>query len=495
MGEGASSRRDRVRPIGIIDIGSNSIRLVVYDLNSRTPVPRFNEKAVCALGQNLGLTGRLNPDGVTLALATLGRFARLAEAMCLERVEVLATAAVRDAVDGPDFVAAIERIPGLRVRVLTGGHEARLAALGVLCGTPDAEGMVADLGGGSLELIQVRGGEVGRHATMPLGVLRLAEAGNRLDTEKLIDSHLDGLPWIGAARGGTLYVVGGAWRSIARLCIAQTGHPLMVLDNFTLDRAEAVRLIDLLSQQSRKSLEKVRGISKKRLPHLPNAALLLEKVLRAAMPARLVFSVYGMREGQFFKMLPDSLREQDALIAACRQLARQSGRFPEHGDEILEWMALLFPDESAAERRLRHAACLLSDCFWAEHPDYRAEQAMFRVLRLPFMGMGHRDRAFLAVAIHNRHAGEDGAAQAITGLLSEEELRHARLVGLATRLAHTISGGVPGLIGLTRIRIEGRALVLDVPAADAAFLPELTDRRADRLARALGCESLDMRRV
>lgn len=488
----------RQEPIGIVDIGSNSIRLCVYDLAQRVPVPLFNEKAVCGLGQGVGATGRLNPEGVEAALVAVGRYVTLCRAMEVERLDILATAAVRDAADGPDFVREIERRFNVQVKVLSGGQEAKMAAMGVLCGTPDANGIVADLGGGSLELVTVQDQNFGLHVTMPLGLLRLGEAAGEDKTRasQVVDDKLAGIPWLAEGKGRNLYAVGGAWRSIARICIAQTQHPLTVLDNFSLEAKEALSILELVSSQSRKSLEKIPGISKKRVAGLPMAALILARVIRAIGPSRLVFSIYGMREGQFLKRLSDKLKYEDPLLSVCRHMAALNSRFPEHGDELLAWMAPLFPEESPRERQLRHAACLVSDIFWNEHPDYRAEQAFLRILRLPFMGVGHRHRAAIALAIFSRYQGDEDAP--LVGrtiqLLDEEAFRRARLVGLALRLAHTLSGGAPNLLRQTSLFVEDKYLILEVPADNPAFILD-GDRSFDRLAKALDCEALIFRRV
>ena len=432
------------------------------------------------------------------ALAAVGRFVALCRAMDVTRLDILATAAVRDAVDGEVFVHELERRFGIEVKVLSGGQEAKMAAMGVLCGTPDANGIVADLGGGSLELVTVQDGDFGRYVTMPLGLLRLGEASgdDRTRAGAIVEGHLENVTWLAEAECRNLYAVGGAWRSIARICIAQTQHPLTVLDNFSLDAREALRILDLIASQSRKSLEKVPGVSKKRVAGLPLAALVLEKVVRAVAPARLVFSIYGMREGQFFKRLPDKMKLQDPLLAVCRQLAAANSRFPEHGDELRGWMAPLFPQETPRENQLRHAACLVSDIFWNEHPDYRAEQAFLRILRLPFMGVGHRHRAAIAFAIYCRYQGneESPVIERTIGLLEEGWLRRCRVIGLALRLAHTLSGGAPNLLRQTRLVAEEGYLVLEVPANNPAFAIEI-DRSFDRLAKALDCEALVVRRV
>ena len=487
-----------LEPVGIVDIGSNSIRLCVYDAASRVPVPMFNEKAVCGLAEGLGGSGRLNPVGVQQAFAAVGRFVALSRAMELKHLDILATAAVRDASDGPSFVAELERRFGIEIKVLSGGQEARLSATGVLCGSPDAEGIVCDLGGGSLELVTVKDRGFGQHVTMPLGLLRLNEASddNRILAGEIVDRHLAGIPWLGDGRGGNLYAVGGAWRTLARICITHTQHPLSVLDNFTIDCREGLRIIGLVANQSRKSLEKIPGVAKKRVAGLPLAALVLERVVRTVQPSRLVFSIFGMREGQFFKRLPDKLKSEDPLLSVFRQLALVNSRFPEHGNELMAWMAPLFPGETPHHARIRHAACLVSDAFWNEHPDTRAEQAFLRILRLPFMGVEHADRAAIALTVFLRYLGneEEPAVQRATALLDEAALRRCRIAGTALRLAHMLSGGAPNLLRLTRLKAEGSELLLEVPSDNPAFVIE-PDRTFDRLARALDCETLVFRRV
>jgi exopolyphosphatase/guanosine-5'-triphosphate,3'-diphosphate pyrophosphatase len=279
------------------------------------------------------------------------------------------------------------------------------------------------------------------------------------------------------------------------LLIEHTGHPLHVVDNFAMERPEAIRMLELFSHLSPRSLEKVPGLSRRRAPHLPLAALLLLRLLQAARPARLVFSAAGLREGYFFDRLPQRLRKEDPLLAACAALAREGGRFPDHGEELMGWMNPLFTDEDAAGRRRRNAACLLGDLFWSEHPDYRAEQAFLRVERLPIPGLDHGDRVAIAMALHSRYQGGDDLPPTLSGplrLLSEEEQRHARLVGHLLRLANSVSGGVPGVLSATRLRRAGDALVFEMPEANPIFAKGSFERRFDRLARAAGAERLDL---
>lgn len=480
----------RHKPVGVIDIGSNSVRLVVYSGVMRTPIPIYNEKAICALGRDLESKGKLNPDGIEKALDTLIRFKALARSMGLERVDVLGTAAVRDASDGPDFVTRVKEQTGLSIEVLSGKQEAKRSALGVLCGIPRADGMVADLGGGSLELVDVRSGKFQHHATLPLGTLRLAEAASESFSQGVgaINEHLDEQTWIPGVQGRAVYAVGGAWRALARVCIAHMNYPLHVLDNFTLTRQQAVSLCGLIAHLGPQTLGKIRGLDKSRLSTLPLAAMILERLLEVGQPDTLVFSIYGMREGQFFRDLPDQLKAKDPLISAAEELCRSAGRDPRSGHETFAWLSPLFPKETEAQAKLRLAACLLRDVCWSEHPDYRAEQAFLRVLRLPFMGLEHEDRAGLALALFYRYRTDDTTPtiDQAHAMLDQERIDRVHTVGLGLRLAYALTGGAPGLIGKAKLEMGDADVALSLPETEPVFASGSYPKRLSRLASHLG---------
>ena len=475
-------------PVGVVDIGSNSIRLVVFDAAKRAPQPVFNEKILCGLGRGLQRTGELDPEGVGLALDNLARFAGLARAMGVGELTFIATAAVRDARNGPAFVEAAEARIGAAIQVLSGADEARLAALGVVAGIPDAEGLAGDLGGGSLELVRLSRARVGAHATLPLGPLRLRELGGRDRVREAIDRHVGALDWLGDIRGKAFYAVGGAWRALARVHMAHAGYPLHVIHHYTLKRARAEEFCDLVAGLSRDSLERVPDVSRKRIDTLPLAALVLSRVLKAARPAELVFAATGLREGCVFSKLPPAERRRDPLIEACADIARTSARFAVDGHSLMAWVSPLFRRAPSRDARLRLAACALSDIAWREHPDYRAEIAFLRTLRIPFTGIDHAGRAFVALAIHTRYEGRaDGT---VTGpawqLLDEDRVRQAQILGLALRLAYTLSAGAPAILRVVRLGLDRGALELSAPAAQRHMIGEAVERRLEALARAIG---------
>jgi exopolyphosphatase / guanosine-5'-triphosphate,3'-diphosphate pyrophosphatase len=447
----------------------------------------LNEKVLCGLGRGLTETGRLNDEGMELARINLQRFVALARAVGVSRLDVLATAAVRDAEDGKDFALEIERRFGVRVRILAGAEEGRYSALGVLSGIPDAQGVAGDLGGGSVELVPLGRGRAGPGATLPLGPLRLQPyADDEKRLKDAIDRQLQGVPFLSRETGGNFYAVGGAWRALARLHMEQTNYPLHIIQAYTIPRAEAEKYLDVIARQSRKSLERIGTISKKRLELVPLAARLLLRLLKRLEPRELVFSAGGLREGHLYSLLDAAEQRSDPLIAACVEQAEQNPRFGLMGDALYHWASPLFPRESPARQRVRRAAAILSDIAWSEHPDYRADQALRHALYMPVAGINHRERAFLALALYARYGGRGSVELAASlELLDEEELATARIIGLAMRLGYTISGGAPALLGGVGLSLSDGTITLSFPQSGAGRYGETVQRRLDALGRAM----------
>jgi len=476
--------------IAVVDIGSNSIRLVVFDRLARAPVPVFNEAVQCGLGRGLDSTGRLNDAGIELALQNLTRFARLAGAMRVTRFDLLATAAVRDAENGATFVAEVERCCGARVTVLSGTAEARLSALGVLSGTPGASGVTGDLGGGSLELVRVAGGEMGEITTLPLGPIRLMEiaGGSRKAAIAEIDRHLDGVDWLRAGADETFYPVGGAWRALARVHMEQSDFPLHVIHGYTLRRAAAAETARLISQMSAASVAKLKAVPKKRRETMPYAALVLYRVLKRMQPETVRFSAFGLREGHIFDLLDRTEQGRDPLLAAASQLAAEEGRFGDLGPALEAWTRPLVPDESPAEARLRQAACHLADIAWREHPDYRQRQALDRILRLPPLAMDHTERAFLAYTAYVRYGGKAKHAEAHIPrqLMTERQMDRATILGLALRLGITVSGGTGAILERAALRVHDDRIDVVLPDDGSVVAGDALHRRLKHLTKATG---------
>jgi exopolyphosphatase/guanosine-5'-triphosphate,3'-diphosphate pyrophosphatase len=463
------SRGDR--PFAVVDLGSNTVRLVVFEGKSRVPTPMFNERFFCGLGRGLSATGRLDQDAVPQVMTSLDRFRRIAESLGASRLNVLATAAVRDGADGAELVRRIERRIGTRVTVLSGSAEAGLAAAGVISGMPEADGIVGDLGGGSLELADVKGRHTGRTASLPLGPLRLTEFG-RADSLRMVREvtrQLRQVQWLSRGRGRTFYAVGGSWRALAVTHMALTSHPVHMVHGYSLGRADAQALAQELRGPHGRELAKLAGVAERRLDLLPRAATVLERLIARMRPHAVVFSATGLREGFLFEQLDRRVRAKDPLIAAAEELAAREARDPAFGVRLAEWTKPLFPREKPEETRLRTATCLLNDTGWREHPDYRAEQVFLRILRHPFLALGHEDRVMLAAALYVAAGGKLGKAAPNSALeLLDRDRRHrAAVMGAALRLAYVVSGGAIAVLahaqltprrGRLDLELKGKAL-------------------------------------
>lgn len=478
----------------VVDLGSNSVRLVIYEGELRNPIQIFNEKAVIRLARGMTSTGRLQEDSLAQAATVLYRYANIAKAMGAEPVDVLATSAVRDAENGPSFVKSImERLPELRISVLSGEEEAILSAEGVLCGIPGANGILADLGGGSLELVALDHGKARDAATLPVGVIRLAErAGESLTHARAIMTEaLETVPFTEHAAGKDLYLSGGAFRALARIHIAQTGYPLNIVHHYTISREEARDLAGVISEGGRKLVERMPGAPRRRIEDLPYAAVILRRLLRVTRASRVVFSANGLREGWYCRLLPSDIRAEDPLLAASKDLAQGTMRDQNLPCALVEWTASLFPDETPAQKRLRTAACWLSDIGSHEHPEYRAEQAFMRVLRQAGMSLDHHARAFLALTTAIRYEAfpDAGFLAPARALLDMQAAKRAETLGTGLRLAYTLSAGTPHLLAGTKLSLTDETLTLSLEADNGVFAGEAVLRRLGNLALMLGREA------
>ncbi len=483
------SRRQRAARLAVIDIGSNSVRLVVYESARRVPAVLFNEKIMCGLGQRLQETGQLDPDGVKLALMNLSRFAELLENLGIDDVDVVATAAVRDATDGAAFVDAVAAESGLSVRVLSGDEEARLSALGAVAGGAEGDGVVADLGGGSLELVSISDGRVGARSSAPIGPLRLANltGGKKSQIVRAIDNALAEVDWLADVKTAPLHLVGGSWRALARIHMAQSQHPVRIVHQYALPRDAARRVADLVAQQSGRSLARLEGVSRRRIDVLPLAAQVLGRLLRRLRPPLVTFSAFGLREGLVYSRLAGRDAAYDVLVDSAVDLAARAPRAAGTGDAIARWTTPLFADESAACRRMRLAACALCDVGWRFHPDYRAIQAFELVLLDPSLAACHEERVFVALATYCRYTGGDwpDSVQQVARILDDELAFQAQTIGLAARMALTLCGTASHLLNGFALELDDDAIVLTHDSIAASLIGEVTVRRFERLARHL----------
>jgi exopolyphosphatase/guanosine-5'-triphosphate,3'-diphosphate pyrophosphatase len=485
-------------PYAIVDIGSNSVRLVVYDELGRAPFPRFNEKSLCRLAAGLAETGKLADDGFRRTVEATRRFRAIADAMGVARIDVLATEATRRASNGHLLVAAISNEAGLDVRILSGAEEAS-AAMGVISGFFRPAGLVGDMGGGSLEVAEVLDDRVGeRWVSLPLGALPVQAliAKRGAQAKEDIDGLLrDKLPPV--LTEPVFYAVGGGWRALAKVHMALEGPPVQVVHGYSLDAREARSFAKRLWRMSPTKLAALPGVPARRASTLPAAALVLHRVLKRLAPERVVFSALGVREGWLYAQLPAEERYLDPLVEGAQTLGFPQSRVAEFGPALADWTRELFPGEIPSDRRLRLAACALSDIAWRDHPDVRAQECFRRVLQFPFIGLEHAERVFLALTLHARYGGnsnDPGLAPAVE-ILTEGAQSRARILGRSLLLAYRLSGGVPEILRRTRLHIQAGCIRLEVDEAARVPDSEVVINRLELLAAAAGVPRTEIAEV
>ncbi len=486
--------------MAVVDIGSNSIRLLVYEGLVRSAVPLFNEKVLCGLGRSIASTGQLGKQSMERALKALRRFHGLSTQLGAGRLHVIATAAAREAQNGKQFIAEAQEICETDIRILTGKEEAEMAAAGVIAGSYKTDGLAGDLGGGSLELIDIKHQKHIGGATLPLGSLRLIDVsgGNLKRASEFIDDELAKIKWLETGRNRPFYAIGGTWRAFAKLHMAQTHYPLRVVHGYRINTDEALKFAHLVDHLSSSSLEGIDTISRARRETVPYGALVLERLFKRIHPSELIVSSFGVREGLLYSLLPKAEMKRDPLLAVCEDLAGMRSRSLENSYELCAWTDALFkksgPKETQEEKRLRHAACLLADIGWRGDEEYRAKHSLDLIAHGVFSGIDHPGRAFLAMAIYFRHEGlvkdleKDELSAKIVRLIDKHMLKRARIIGAAIRVAHMISAGMPGIIEHTPIRYKGKKLVLHLAPPYNILQGERLTRRLKALAGQLECE-------
>lgn len=476
------------RPISVIDIGSNSIRLVVYEGIARSPTVLFNEKMLAGLGRGIVSTGKLDPEAVTRAIEEFRRFRALSDQAGAGDLYVIATAAAREAENGIDFIHRAEKILRTEIRVLSGREEAHYSALGVIAGFHPADGIAGDLGGGSLELIDVAGEKIGDGITLPLGGLRLQDMAKNspIVAARIAKDELARAKLLKGGQGRVFYAVGGTWRNLARLHMNMTNYPLSVMHHYEMDIESSLPFLRQVAKGDIDKIKGIEGVSKNRRSLLPYGAAVLLEIIAAMKPSKIVVSALGVREGFLYSLLSPREQKLDPLISAAEELAVLRARSVTHAHELVQWTGHSFAtfgiDETEEEARYRHAACLLADIGWRAHPEYRGVQSLNIIAHASFIGVDHPGRAYLALANLYRHEGifnDDGAAELRT-LATPRYLERARVLGAMFRVVYLLSAAMPGVIPKLRWeKLDNDTLALVIPTEFADLIGE---RPAGRLA-------------
>ena len=482
-----------LKRVGVVDVGSNSVRLVVFDGAARSPAYFYNEKVMAGLGAEMASTGRLNPTGVERAFAALSRFAALAKGMDIEPLTCVATAAVREAEDGPAFQARVERETGIKMWVIDGEEEARLSAQGVLLGWPGANGLVCDIGGNSMELAELKDGKVGRRVTSQLGPFRLQQVkGGKEGLKGHIRAIMSDLADTMGKDHERIYLVGGSWRAIARLDMERSSYPMTVLHEYRMTPDAVADTVGWIASNDLGELRGRVGISSSRMELVPLASQVLSELVDTFAPKELAISSYGIREGLLYEHMSDALRKRDPLIEAARFTERQMARMPGFGKKLHQFLLPVFGRIMPERDRLIHAACLLHDTTWRAHPDYRAEACFDNVTRANMAALSHPERVFLGLALLHRYKNSrSGSMMApLFKLLSEDEIRDAEILGKAMRFGAMFSIDDPSDAGSLTLSEKKKVLELKLTKMGRQLMGEVAQSRLKSLCNAMGVEPL-----
>ncbi|UIP06219.1 Ppx/GppA family phosphatase [Erythrobacter sp. SDW2] len=475
----------------IIDIGSNTVRLVVYGGSPRAPTVLLNEKVAARLGSELTTTGRLGEESVALAMRGLERYALLLSDLGIEAVDVVATAAVREASNGPEFLDRLRTI-GFAPRLLSGEEEANLSAWGVIGAFPKGKGTVADLGGGSLELVRIGEAEgrsePGKGISLPIGTLRLPEL-KKGDPDKLRKALQSALKETGTspAEGGDLFLVGGTWRAIAVHAMEQRGYPLTDPHGMSLPREDALALAKDLARRDPEELRASPRISTMRSASMPDAAVLLQVLVKRLEPRNVVVSAWGLREGILFSGLAPHARAQDPLIAGVSTFAASRGASPTMATRIASWTVDALPEGGSNSERRRLAATMLALATMQVEPNLRMRVGVEWALHKRWIALAPGGRAMLAAAIcaNGNHLDLPGE---VTALASKADLDRAVGWGLAIRLCRRLGAQSRQSLQRTKLVREGKSLVLTLGASHAALYGLPNEKDLKLLADWLGLE-------
>lgn len=475
--------------VAIIDIGSNSVRMVIYGIHGSAALPYFNERSMPGLGRGLGDTGQMADDRMRDALITLRRFKAILTGLGVSEMHATATAAVRRASNGPQFARDVEIILGKPLRILSGADEAKLAALGVAAGLYKPVGLVGDLGGSSLELISIGGAPLTAGETFQLGPLAL-DSGEKFREKAIRKTVTTKLANSSQLKGGhkVFYAVGGAWRAIAKFHMQLYDYPLHVLNGYTIRTKDLRKTLKAVIQSNdspaiRAQLE---TISKRRAPYLPYAAVVMDEVLRLGDIPEVVVSSNGLREG----VLQDSLgfADGDPLLNGAASYARLSAPQLAFSQKLYDFVApALAPEPDLfgsmnADERIDRAACLLADAGGLFHPDHRAEMAFYNALRAPYVAVTHAERCFIAHAVGTRYSRKFRLPEAYQGRIDTPQRLRARQLGACMRLGAVFSGRSAEVLSTARLRRDKQELVLQINGTSEAMISYAVEKRLSQAA-------------
>jgi exopolyphosphatase/guanosine-5'-triphosphate,3'-diphosphate pyrophosphatase len=473
--------------LAVIDIGSNSIRLVIYEKGNRLLLPFFNEKIICGLGRNLHHNGNFTIEAKINSIKAVSRFVTIATAIKAEKLIVFATAAFRIAKDGKEFVQQIEKECSIKIEKLSGEQEAKLAAQGVLYSFPKADGIAIDLGGGSIELAYINNNEIGKLYSCNVGLLILQEK-MRTEGEEGVKRYIkENLASINIEKyNDTLYLTGGGFRYLAKLHMKFVNYPLAIINNYQISVKNFLEILDILRTKTKEQLEKlVEDYS--RSETLKESILLTQSLIEVLRPKNIIFCAYGVREGIALSSSTLQYQNEDALVASCKDILNNDYSASNQTEVLFQWVKQIFRCKIEKFNRLIKACCILSNIARYDHTEYKAELAFQKIIDSIISGITHKERVFIASTLFHRYKIKDknNIMKHTLKILTPRMKMTAKTLGITLKLAHTFSVGIDSLLKDMKIYIKKNSLVLEISSNSQDLISDTVMKIAKLLAKNL----------
>ncbi len=475
--------------VAVIDVGSNSCRMVIYERSGSALLPYFNEKTLAGLGRNLSQSGRLYPTGRRKALETLRRFRATLEGLGVSDFVAVATAAVREAKDGPDFQIEAAEALGRPLRILSGADEGRLSALGVRFGLGKFSGIIADLGGSSVEFQACPSRKPEPGESFLLGPLARGED-QALPVQKrkaILLEHLAKSKFL-ISKPETIIAVGGAWRNVAAVHMMLTNYPLRVVNRYPLSRKALEQVIEAMARADRDDALKARigKVAKKRYDTMLHATIVLDSILETSGLKSASISAYGLRDGVLNEdiEMPSASQTLADTIQLYFNLSEASMAF---GSSLYDFIGPLLA-KNHPDKKLIQAICLMGDAGARMHPDHRPDLIFQHILRAPLPWLDHRGRLMAAYSLASRYTYKFAIPEAFQSLQSSTDQRFAHILGTAMRLGGAFSGRSSSILTTAKLEKHKSELVLRIWRKNEDMVSGTVKRRLRQLAELMELE-------
>lgn len=475
--------------IAVIDIGSNSIRLVMYDKLGRYPYPLFDERVAAKLGDGLDKTGKIDTSNSKMALEALSRFAQILKSLDPNKIIVVATAVLRRAKNAQGFLKSAEKILNHKIDVITPEEEALFMVNGLTNGMPDLTGLVVDLGGGSTEIAYVKKGEILNSTSLAIGHL------STISSDK-IRQKINEVSWLKKLNGQHLFGIGGSFRAIGNTYLRNSNYPVKILHGLHIKSEERDGIIAKLENGDRPP-----GIPQGRHASIGMAATIIRHLFDAANCNDLVISGTSIRDGLVLSFQKANYKKRDPLHLVCKELANKNSRIAGEGKLIHKFLKkaatasaemVLKKSELQHKKRLIRAVCLLANICWHEPSEKRGKIAFERILSLPVYGLSHKERVWLGMALFHRYEGIRTPLNSITSadkILTSSEQQYALAIGLGLRFTSIFCAGYVDFLSDAKLSVSGKRLIIFLKQDMIDLMDFHSKRRFQTFAETLSLQS------